>query len=141
LGVSRVDGIGGASAITGGRAPKAASGPGGFSVAAESPLADAVVQVRSAQPLGLIGMLALQEAETETTANKNGRRHGFAVLDALEELQHGLLSSADEGQEIARLLSLAREPASVVDPRLGEVLAAIRLRAKIELLRRGVEPG
>ncbi len=139
--MSRVNGVGGAYGIAGVRATRSAAGQGGFSVAAESPAAEGVAQAREAQPVGLIGMLALQEAETETTANKNGRRHGFAVLDALEELQHGLLSPAGEGQEIVRLLSLAREPANVTDPGLAGVLSAIRLRAKIELLRRGVEPG
>jgi hypothetical protein len=139
--MSRVNGVGGASAIAGGRATKAAGGPGGFSVAADSPAAEGVGRAQAVQPMGLIGMLALQEAETETTGNKNGRRHGFAVLDALQELQHGLLSPAGDGQEIARLFALARESSSVADPVLGQVLSAIRLRAKIELLRRGVEPG
>jgi hypothetical protein len=86
-------------------------------------------------------MLALQEVETQTSANKNGRRQGFAVLDALQELQHGLLTAGNEGEELAKLKNLARNPAAVTDPGLADILSAIRLRAKIELLRRGVEPG
>jgi hypothetical protein len=87
-------------------------------------------------------MLALQEAEAELAGNRNARRHGLAVLEALRALQHGLLgATADSGQQVAALLRLADTTHGVADAGLADVLAAIRLRAKIELLRRGAETG
>lgn len=138
--MTRVSGIGG-PAIAGGRAARSIAGASGFHVAGDVSAAESVGQAAAAQPVGLAGMLALQEAETETSANRQGRRQGAAVLDTLRELQHGLLTACGDAQEIARLTALAREPDCVTDPGLAAVLSAIRLRAKIELLRRGVELG
>jgi hypothetical protein len=94
----------------------------------------------AAPPVGLAGMLALQEAETEAARNGKGRRHGLAVLDALRKLQGDLLRETGDGEAgMRRLARLAGQGQEVADPGLADVLSAIRLRAKIELLRRGVE--
>jgi hypothetical protein len=142
LPMTRVSGVaGGAPVSTGSAKAKAAPG-GGFDV---SDLSDGVAGARiGAMPAvpsaGLAGMLALQEAEAETVGNRNARRHGLAVLEALRALQYSLLgASSDAGQEVAALLRLADTTNAVADAALADVLAAIRLRAKIELLRRGVE--
>lgn len=134
--VTRVTGISG-GVVAGGKA--SAAPRGGFRVSGETQ-ASQTGEARAAQGVGLAGMLALQEAETETESNRKGRRHGFALLDALRDVQRGLLdASGAHGGGITGLLKLADQAPSVTNPRLGEVLAAIRLRAKIELLRRGVD--
>ena len=116
----------------------------GFSAAADGVAgAEAKDQLRvsvAAPPVGLAGMLALQEAETEAARNGKGRRHGLAVLDALRKLQGDLLRETGAGEAGMRSLArLAGQGQEVADPGLADVLSAIRLRAKIELLRRGVE--
>jgi hypothetical protein len=138
--MSRIDRVAGASAASVGRT-KSAPAPGGFSVAEGGISAERVAKPSAPQPAGLAGMLALQEAEAETAGNRKARRQGLAMLDALQALQQGLLSASQPGEALAKLVTLAGDPASVTDPKLAEVLAAIRLRARIELLRRGFESG
>jgi Class II flagellar assembly regulator len=147
--MNRLGGVSGGVAAggrTGEAAARAASAPGGgFSAAADRVVAgaEATDQLRvseAAPPVGLAGMLALQEAETETARNGKGRRHGLAVLDALRELQGDLLRETGGGAAGMRSLArLAGQGQEVADQGLADVLSAIRLRAKIELLRRGVE--
>lgn len=146
--MNRISGVSGGVAA-GGRpgaasAREAAAPNGGFSAAADGVAgAEAKDQLRvsaAAPPVGLAGMLALQEAETEAARNGKGRRHGLAVLDALRKLQGDLLRETGAGEAGMRSLArLAGQGQEVADPGLADVLSAIRLRAKIELLRRGVE--
>jgi hypothetical protein len=137
--MSRVNGVGGGAPVGGSRA-KAAAPSGGFDVAAE-PATGPVQANQAVQPVALSAMLILQEAEGESAGNRNGRRHGLAVLAALQELQRGLLRDSSQEAQIAGLARLAEIAPAVTDPGLADVLAAIRLRARIELLRLGVETG
>lgn len=146
--MNRVGGVSGGVAAggwTGAASAREAAPGGGFSAAADGVAAGAEAedQLRvsaAAPPLGLAGMLALQEAETEAASNGKGRRHGLAVLDALRELQGDLLRETGGGEAGMRSLArLAGQGQDVADQGLADVLSAIRLRAKIELLRRGVE--
>jgi hypothetical protein len=136
--MSRVNGVGGGAPVAGGRA-KATAPSGGFDVAAE-PATEQPQASQAVQPVALSAMLILQEAEAESAGNRNGRRHGVAVLAALRELQHGLLNALPQEDQVAGLARLAEISPAVTDPGLADVLSAIRLRAKIELLRRGVDP-
>ncbi len=136
--MSRVTGI-----TTGGIANRPKAAPSrlapGFTVESEGAAA-AVPENQPAQSVMLSGMLALQETETETVQDKNARRHGFALLDSLAQLQKSLLSpEADNAAEIETLALLASEMPQAANPGLAAALAAVRLRAKIELLRLGIE--
>ncbi len=136
----RIDRVAGSAMPGSGRA-KAAAGEGGFNVEPGSVPAEGAGRSQEVQPAGLTGMLALQEAEAEVAGKRNGRRHGLALLDALQDLQRDLLAPVDDQAQISGLARLAEAIPAVTDPGLADVLAAIRLRAKIELLRRGLEPG
>ncbi len=91
-------------------------------------------------PAALDAMLALQEAEAEAARDRNARRHGKALLDALAELQRALLAESDdqEGPALHRLAALLEAPPDAANPALAGVLRALALRARVELARRGM---
>lgn len=136
--MNRINGITAAGAAN--RPKTTATRPGpGFSVESGDP-APSVEANPPAQGVALSGMLALQETETETVQDKTARRHGIALLETLSQLQKTLLSPwANAQTEIETLASLANEMPQAASPGLAAALADIRLRAKIELLRRGIE--
>ncbi len=137
--MSRVSGVGPGAAVTPGRTQPATAG--GFSVTGEAKAAEAA-PVPAAEPAALAGMLALQEAETETARNRKGQRHGAALLNAMRQLQQELLGAPEQAEPgISSLARLAASTPPVSDPVLAQILSAIRLRARVELLRRGVETG
>jgi len=82
-------------------------------------------------------MLALQEAGAEPARDRAARRHGQAMLQLLAALQRAMLQGegGDEA-ELARLASLSAEVPVASDPALRQVVAAIALRASVELARR-----
>ena len=90
-------------------------------------------------PASLDGLLALQERETDAAADRGARRHGEQLLSGLDTLQRALLSpeGIDPG-DLARLAGLAASAPTAASPALRATLAAISLRARIELARRGV---
>ena len=137
--MNRIPGIGTGPGIV--NRPKAATSrlASSFTVDNDGP-APAVQENQPAPNVALSGMLALQEVETETVQDKTARRRGIALLEALSQLQKTLLSGLGDGEtEVETLALLATETPEAADPGLALALAAIRLRAKIELLRRGIE--
>lgn len=137
--VNRVTGVGTGPGVTG--RPKAAANrpASGFSVDGDDP-ASAIQENQPAQSVLLSGMLALQEVETGNVQDKAARRHGIALLEALSQLQKALLLGlGDSEAEVEALALLTTETPEPADPGLAAALAAIRLRAKIELLRQGIE--
>jgi len=82
-------------------------------------------------------MLALQESAAAPVRDREARRRGQGLLAALAALQHGLLSG-DGGGALQRLADLAVSVPEPEDKRLGAVLAAIVLRARVELARHGL---
>ena len=89
-------------------------------------------------PVALDTMLALQEAEVETEQDRIARRYGQAVLAALEALQRILLAGGDVARAIDRLHVLADGAPRAANPALAAILDSIRLRAWVELARRGI---
>lgn len=79
-------------------------------------------------------MLALQEHATTGTGDREARKHGRQLLDALADLQRALLS-AGSGDALQRLAALADLPLPEADPVLARVIVAIRLRAMVEAAR------
>lgn len=106
----------------------------------------ATTQPAAGQPTGaltetaaassLSGLLALQEAGAGAPRDREARRRGRDLLAALAELQHALLGGGDSPDALARLAELASDLPHASDPRLRAVLAAIGLRARVELARR-----
>lgn len=85
--------------------------------------------------VSVTSLLALQESESGLHQDRQARQHGEAVIDELTELQRALLGK--DGVDLDRLTALAARPVTASDPALAGVLRAVRLRAGIELARRG----
>ena len=85
--------------------------------------------------VAVASLLALQESESGLQQDREARQHGEAVMDELTELQRALLG--EDGPDLDRLALLVARPVTVSDPALAGVLRAVRLRAGIELARRG----
>jgi hypothetical protein len=111
---------------------------------AEADTATLLSTGRTASPLALDGLLALQESVEEVTArepeqDRKARGHGRRLLGALGGLQRLMLSESDPTPVLRDLQSLMEaelEPAT--DPSLAAALAAIRMRVAVELARRGL---
>jgi hypothetical protein len=82
-------------------------------------------------------LLALQEVGDATERDRRARRRGEAMLAELGALQLALLEGRDPAAILGRLEALAAGEAAS-DPRLAEILAEVRLRAKVEAARRGI---
>lgn len=93
---------------------------------------DATVATSS---VSVTSLLALQEAESGLHQDREARQHGEAVIDELTELQRALLG--EDGPDLDRLTALVARPITASDPALAGLLRAVRLRAGIELTRRG----
>nr|WP_255401005.1 flagellar assembly protein FliX [Methylopila sp. Yamaguchi] len=133
----RVDGLGRATAspMSGQRAPAAG---GAFRL----PDAQGGEAARAAAPLraapSLDALIALQELiETPTERRRKAVKRGRSLLDSLDELKLALLDGRLDDRTLAMMatrLDGGRERTG--DPDLDETLAAIDLRAQVELAKR-----
>lgn len=106
---------------------------GGFQMA---PIAGAATP--NVAPLGLGGVLALQDDASPVLRDRLARQGGEQVLSALESIQLALLDEA-HGVLGVRLSALDQALAAMsapADPALVPILAEIKLRAQVELARR-----
>ena len=116
---------------------RAASGGGGFSLPVESHGA-----ARAMIPRGTVSLSALiaLQSEDEPVEDREARRHGQDVLAELAALHKALLGDTNGLRDLRSLAALAAAPpAPARDPRLDEAVAAIRLRARVELARYSAE--
>ena len=122
----------------------------GFSVPADATIAGHAGTSTAHQASAVIdagAMLALQEhggQEAESAArlaDREARRHGQDLLEALASLQKELLAGGDAALNLSRLSALVDMTSAAHDPALAHVLASIRLRAKLEILRLSREFG
>jgi hypothetical protein len=84
-------------------------------------------------------VLQYQAMQAGAAGDREARRHGQALLAELAELQHALLG--EEGEEtgvLSRLSALLDDCPAATDPALAATLAAVVLRVRIELARRGL---
>ena len=84
-------------------------------------------------------LLSLQEVEDAATGRSRGLQRAGDLLDHLDEIRYGLLMgglSRTNLQDLAR--SVREQRATVTDPRLGEILDEIELRAAVELAKYGL---
>jgi hypothetical protein len=114
------------------RAIRGARGAGFRLQAADS----AAPEAASAAPLGGVTLLGVQEAGAAAERDSRGRKRASQMLDELARLQADLLAGRADAVALERLARLA-EGEAPADPALAEILAAVSLRARIELARRG----
>jgi hypothetical protein len=131
------------------RRARAPSG-GVFQVASDAPeIADAALAGAPAECGGaaLAGLLAAQEVALAGMPPGDGdppvrdraaRRRAQELLDRLAALQRRLLHGPLDPAELEALAARCDEHCEVADPVLRGILAAIRLRARVELARFGV---
>jgi hypothetical protein len=130
-----VDGIG--PVLPAARGPARASGrASGFAVPpgrADSAAGTAAAAEATEVTLG--GMLALQEAETESVRDRESRRRGQEMLAELLRLQRALLAGPPDRGALQRLAALAADLPDAANPALRQAVAEVALRARIELAR------
>ncbi len=80
-------------------------------------------------------LIALQETIAAGDRDREAQGRADAMLDELAALQRAILGGGISPARLAALASLADQPGLAADPRLGEVVAAVSLRAKVELAR------
>ena len=117
-----------------GRAPaRPRPGTGGFRLPGAE--AGAAAAMGGVSALSATGLLGLEDQASDAERDAAARRRGSALLDALAELQKGLLSGQVSRAALGRLAALA-EGESGADPALREILDQVSLRARVELLKR-----
>ena len=99
-------------------------------------------QVAAGAPLSTVeGLLSVQEVDDPTAGRTRAPAYGHDLLDRLDEIHHPPLFGAIPRH---RLLALQREVrrkrVAVADPRLGELLDEIDLRAAVEPAKLGIIP-
>ncbi len=121
--ISRLSGI-----ATAGRRKGAAFHLPAEGTAAASPAAPAA-------EVSLGTLLALQD-EAEPVEDREARRHAQDLLAELAAIHRALLGRPGAEDSLARLGTLcAAMPEMAREPRLADAVAAIRLRARVELAR------
>lgn len=82
-------------------------------------------------------LLAAQSVDaTDDQGRRQAHKRGEDILDRLDELRHGLLTGTLTMAQVQSLASLVRaQRATVMDPRLTQVLDEIELRAEVELAK------
>ena len=120
------------------RAPAGTAGRPAFRLGATD-RAENSASARSAAPLATLdAILMLQGEEDRGERRRRSARRGQDILDALDRLRAGLLSGQIDVAALSRLSDrLAGAAGSSGDPGLDATVAAIELRAKVELAKLG----
>ncbi|RME62269.1 MAG: flagellar assembly protein FliX [Alphaproteobacteria bacterium] len=124
-------------------APKTAAKGGGDGFASALAQSDGAVRARApatATPLAAVdAIMRLQAVEDATQGRSRGLVAAGAMLDALEDIRRGLLAGAIPAAKLRALVDAldAQRPPSL-DPRLGQLLDDIDLRARVELAKLGL---
>ncbi len=129
-----VSGIGAARAVSSvrGRATR-----GGFSLDEAPHVAEGPAALAGTAGVGALGgMLSLQEMPSDAARDRAAAAHGAEIMEVLSALQRALLAGGEDQAALARLIRLAESAPEAADSRLSGVMAAILLRAKVELARR-----
>ncbi|WP_193179963.1 flagellar assembly protein FliX [Nisaea sediminum] len=117
---------------------------GGTSGTRFSGLLEETQESKSAQgtraAMSVDGLLAVQEADADGRRGaKQGQAQGEDLLARLERLRDGLLLGAIPESELRGLALTIKQTKerTFTDPRLGEILDEIELRARVELAKLG----
>jgi hypothetical protein len=132
--MAAIEGIGRSGAVRlGARARTRVSS--GFTVPDE-PAASTPAATEATPATALTSMLTLQELGSGTADDVEARSRGHDLLTALAELQRALLLGHDDAAALERVADLATSVPPANDRRLAEIVSAIIVRAKVELVRR-----
>lgn len=140
--IGKIEGIGSSRASTPvrrttktGKAEKA-----GFTKHLES--IEEIDNVSTAAPTNAIssieGVLGVQEIDDALAREAKGKSRANDILNRLEEIRLGILAgiiSRDKLMQLSHVVSIRRP--EVTNPKLGEILDEIDLRAKVELAKFG----
>jgi len=86
----------------------------------------------------LDGVLSVQEVGDDGGDRRKAKEHGESVLQRLEQIRMGLLGGRIPKHLLNELVVSLRKPRpGFTDPRLGEILDEIELRASVELAKLG----
>lgn len=98
---------------------------------------EATAAASSASALGSVsGIYGIQEVDDALARAAKGKLRATDILDRLEDLRLEILNgtlSADKLRQLSHVVNMRRP--EVTDPRLGEILDEIDLRAQIELAK------
>ncbi len=92
-----------------------------------------------ANPIAAVdALLSIQEVPDPDQGTRSNVQHGNDVLDLLDEIRIGLLNGRIPEHRLTALVRLlgARNK-HFVDPRLGQIVDEIELRARVELAKLG----
>ncbi len=137
--MATIEGLGGAGPVRATPRGRPTADGAGFQVPAGSAeQAGGSETTGGASAVVLDAMLALQEMDPALEQDRHARRHGQSVLAALTALQAALVAGGDASESaLHRLEGLLAGMPQAADPALAGVLAAVSLRARVELARRG----
>jgi hypothetical protein len=118
------------------------SGIAGFRMPSETagPLPQAAVAALGSV-VGLSAMLSLQDVDPPQERDRRARRRGEGLLASLAQLQLALLGDGGAAAALTQLAGLAQPSEIAADPALREAIAAIELRAAVELARAEFDAG
>lgn len=134
----RIEGPGRAIGGNGSPRPAAASTAFRLSDAPDTPTARSPAPLRAAP--GLDALIALQAVAPESPREKRRRavKRGRGLLDALDGMKLALITGTDDPSALRRLAAGLRESSGGTgEPGLDDVIAAIELRAAVEIAKRG----
>lgn len=95
-------------------------------------------QTRSAAPLATLDAILMLQEEDPRERRRRSARRGQDILDALDGLKAALLAGTVPAAQLRQIAAnIARAGAQSGDPGLDAVIAAIELRAKVELAKLG----
>lgn len=114
------------------------AGTGGFQVPEEPPGVGDSAAARGAAAVEAAG--ARDDGRRDRERDRQAERRADSALDALATLQLALLDGTADTAALQDLARLAEGEAGA-DPALAQVMAAIALRARVELARRRINEG
>ena len=91
-------------------------------------------QAGAIAPLGLTGLIALQDDDAPSRRDRAARHGGKHTLEALGLMQAALLGG-EQASALSALSDAVDRMVEPADPTLLAIISAIRLRARIELVR------
>src|ERR1700733_10256214 len=127
----RLDGIRGTASISS-NATKTPAGK--FSVDdSATPLAHNA-RLSTMAGIDLESILTLQAVDEAAERDRSARKRGTAMIAALTKLQQTMLADEDPSSALVALKDLTTEGAAADDPVLEEILRAVDLRSRVEIV-------
>ncbi len=138
--MAAIDGLGPAGPLRPATRPATPARTEGFAVPGQGEPAAVAADPAAVGQVGRLGgldaLLMLQEAPDPLARDRAARRRAQELLQALAALQRALLADG-EAEAIGLLESLLHDPPLAADPVLADLAAAVTLRVRVELARRG----